>query len=476
MSQPPADAVPAPRRRTRRWLLAILLAIATLAAYGVYSYIAGQRRLQAVLDRLDREDPGWRLEDLQAARRPIPDEENSALVLEEAIRLAPTARLVNERLYDVFHEIPPGRQLSSDQATTLRAELSGLAPALAEARKLASLPRGCRPEPWVLDWEAKANRRVGVARYVLVLLTFDAMLRGQDGDADGALASAQACLNGSRSSGEEPALISQLVRAAFGRLATGSIERVLAQSSPSCDSLAALQTLLEDEASQPLFQVGMRGMRAISAKTFQAVRSGRLSAADAFGPLPPVIGLHIGPFDLDRVIGQVRIAAGDHATAMEYLTRQVEITRLPDDEQMARFQELDDELSRQPALAHLVSPSRRLTEVFIQWRATLRCAVCGLALERYRRDHGRWPQTLAALSPEYLKQVPADPFNGRPLSFARVPAGVAVYSLLPDGTDRKGRCQPGPFSTNEAGKALNVGFRLWDPERRRRPAPPRPES
>jgi ABC-type Na+ efflux pump permease subunit len=41
------------------------------------------------------------------------------------------------------------------------------------------------------------------------------------------------------------------------------------------------------------------------------------------------------------------------------------------------------------------------------------------ALERYRQAHGRWPDTLEALVPDYLPRLPADVMRGRPLSYHR---------------------------------------------------------
>jgi hypothetical protein len=39
------------------------------------------------------------------------------------------------------------------------------------------------------------------------------------------------------------------------------------------------------------------------------------------------------------------------------------------------------------------------------------------ALEWYKRDHGRYPKTLDALSPKYLAKLPRDRFSGKPLDY-----------------------------------------------------------
>ncbi|MDB5298153.1 MAG: hypothetical protein JWO31_4136 [Phycisphaerales bacterium] len=61
-----------------------------------------------------------------------------------------------------------------------------------------------------------------------------------------------------------------------------------------------------------------------------------------------------------------------------------------------------------------------------------RMAATSLAAQLYRADHGRWPDRLQDLVPDYLPAVPADPFaaDGRPLGY------VVKSSALPGGADR----------------------------------------
>lgn len=54
---------------------------------------------------------------------------------------------------------------------------------------------------------------------------------------------------------------------------------------------------------------------------------------------------------------------------------------------------------------------------------------CPLAAERFLRDHGRPPATLEELVPEYLPEVPRNPFTGDPL---KLESG-RLSRLLPGG-------------------------------------------
>ncbi len=75
----------------------------------------------------------------------------------------------------------------------------------------------------------------------------------------------------------------------------------------------------------------------------------------------------------------------------------------------------------------------------------------GIALERYRLKHGAHPHELAALAPEFLSAVLADPYDLLPLRYRVLPEGSPqVWSVDLDGVDHGGvppkwrRGGPGP--------------------------------
>ncbi len=82
----------------------------------------------------------------------------------------------------------------------------------------------------------------------------------------------------------------------------------------------------------------------------------------------------------------------------------------------------------------------------------------GLALELYHRQHGKWPQSLADLTPQYLPKLPVDSITGNPLHYKIVDDRPVVYSEGPDRDDDHGRPpdeEPGfnvsmPTSTSRA--------------------------
>ena len=62
-----------------------------------------------------------------------------------------------------------------------------------------------------------------------------------------------------------------------------------------------------------------------------------------------------------------------------------------------------------------------------------------VALRLHQMDHGRYPDTLAALVSQWLDAVPKDAFADGPLRYATVQGQPVVYSVGPDGEDDGGK-------------------------------------
>ena len=66
-------------------------------------------------------------------------------------------------------------------------------------------------------------------------------------------------------------------------------------------------------------------------------------------------------------------------------------------------------------------------------------ALTACALERYHLAHGEYPQSLDALTPDYLKTVPHDVINGGPLKYSASANGFLLYSIGWNETDDGGK-------------------------------------
>src|SRR5215467_1008630 len=63
----------------------------------------------------------------------------------------------------------------------------------------------------------------------------------------------------------------------------------------------------------------------------------------------------------------------------------------------------------------------------------------GIALEVFRREHGKYPESLSDLVPQLLPEVPADRITGEPVRFRIVNSQPLVYSVGADRKDDGGR-------------------------------------
>jgi len=75
-------------------------------------------------------------------------------------------------------------------------------------------------------------------------------------------------------------------------------------------------------------------------------------------------------------------------------------------------------------------------------QSVLDLAVIACALERYRLEKGRYPETLAALVPTHLSTTPMDVLEGQSLRYSPGQEGFTLYSLGWNLTDEGGQTDP----------------------------------
>ena len=63
----------------------------------------------------------------------------------------------------------------------------------------------------------------------------------------------------------------------------------------------------------------------------------------------------------------------------------------------------------------------------------------GAALAAYRAEQGKYPESPADVTPEYLKAIPTDRFSDGLLQYKTTARGYVLYSVGPDGKDDEGR-------------------------------------
>lgn len=433
------------------------------AANGLMHRSEVEDELDQAVRAVDRESPGWRLTDLEAARAAVPDDENAALDVDRAARLLPEEWFSwDQRRMVFFHSRSP-YALDDVERQFFQSELAQHKDALDEARPLADKPRGrytlaVRDQPW----KAPLNHVTRVS-LVVYLLTLDAIYRADADDQDAALRSCRGAINAARALGDEPFVFSQLTRKGQAALIVRGVQHLLNHGVRKPERLADLQDMLQAEADHPGFLIAMRGYRAILHASLEAVESGQVAWDQMFGERPrsSLLNWHTAP-SRDELRHQ-------HAEVLPFLARTIEVAGKPSPERAKLLRDMQSDLEdgEFPLLVPVLRGLPAIEERFAARDAQLLCAVAAVACERYRRDHRRWPDSLGDLTPDYLKETPLDPADGQPLRYQRLDDNIVISSQC---TDDRGR----RYAAADPLARYGVMMRLWDVSQRRRPRPPVP--
>lgn len=438
------------------WLKRIGGIVLILAILAVFIAFMNRRnsvnKLQEALAELDAHEPGWRLADIEAARAEVAEEENSARVVLAAAKLLGTRPWPPKELADDhFRNLPPTARLSDEDFDLLTKELASVRPTLAIADKLADMPRGRHCIHFERNPLATTFPHVEDCRRIADLLVYEAMRRNQAGQSKDALTACRAALNAVRSIGDEPIMISQMIRSSGAIHACQAIERTLAQGEPPSEDLRELQKLLESEDAFSALPAVMRGERAMMHQLFDAAEHGEI----VFNGLDITRGIGLNSEYLQRVMNALRRmdTRSDHALYLSLMTRRVKEAQQPIHAQAAletQFEKDANELPGSAMITRLSLPAVQPLGVSYRCKhALLRSAIVALAAERYRRDKKAWPDNVDQLCPQYLSAVPLDPFNGKPFPYQRLDDGVVIKAVGQN------------------------AFRLWDVVQRRQPSRPK---
>lgn len=487
------------RKSKNRRLLLICLLVLIPAGFTMCAYLitrqAGRENLSEALAESDRLDPNWRLAELESSRLPFPEPDKNGINQVLAVRSAmpPTAwpewpfpqagndaaRLAALRqLMDAsleYDRLAP-TLLNAEQERVLRAEIAHAAPAIELARQMPDFAYGRFPVKWSKDMVSTMLPHVQNVREVANLLSYDGLLRAHDQDLHGALHDVAAILHASRAIGDEETFISQLVRIACDAIAVKLLERSLASGRTSEKDLFSVQRELEAEFQTPFFLAGLRGERANLDLMLECVQDGDISFAKfrriiiTMGPFASFLGggnLNGLSLEFHSVRMYLNIR-GERARHLHYLNEIAELAKLPSWEAFGAIEAKEKAMAANPSFgAGLISSCFKLYVADLRAKAMLRTAYTAVALERFHLARGKWPEKVADLVPQYLSEVPLDPFDGAPLRLTRKGSAIIVYSVSQDRQD-----QGGVLLANPTAPGSDLGFVLHEPASRRRQGKP----
>jgi hypothetical protein len=435
---------------------------------------AGQKKLDAVIAKLNAEDPGWRLHDLNDARNAKlpPDEKNGAVIIQRAVALIPKSfdDWTKEKS-DRFAVDEPNRLRDRAMVAELGPTLAECRPALDKLKSATALPPGGNRivigEPNPMNTFLNETQRMRMAVH---LLSTHAAVSVATGDTAAATDDVLQIIAVARNLSDEPMLISQLVRIALTVVAVNATESILATAPDGAPNLPEIQAAFAAEIPVPRLVFGLRGERGMFMRITENLDSGRMSLDDLADGGKSGPGFSPGFAQFRQYIPDQQAVGTELLTELiAAATRSRAERRAVGDAMELRVRGMTE---RRYTLVRLLLPAiTRVCDADDRAVAQLGCAVAGIACERFRQKTGSWPKALADIPKDIFSEIPTDPFTGKSVLFKRTETGAVVYSVGSDGVDDGGETLDPKMPPG-----TDVGFRLYDPAHRRLPAKPKPPA
>jgi hypothetical protein len=409
-------------------------------------------------------------EELMAARKVWPDQQNGAnVILKIKGRLDELGKNDKELEslpgFGFKDDMPLGRRLPAERDEAAGKTLGRLQPELSQIDQLLRYSGGRFPltiAPNPIDTLLPDLKPL---RTSAKLKAAQAQYRAMHGDTVHVVDDCRTILLHGQLLADEPLMISACLRIACEGWAVDTVQRVCALTTLSSEQLAELQKCLAATESPDRLSWGVRGERATFIQTGDWFRNqGEMPwpRGDPGGSDPP-------PRWVARLPGIRGLTTRDEAVGLRLYNRWVGVCQ----ERRRALQadrEIVAEADRVPiycTLTKIMFPClKQAFEFDGHTEAEIRSAVAGLAAERYRLDHGRFPEKLEDLVPQYLPRVPLDPFTDRALRLRNTDGVLMIYSVGEDLTDDGGALD-GWVSKRPY---RDWGFILLPPERRGLPA------
>jgi hypothetical protein len=411
--------------------------------------------LEEAIAEADRLDPNWKLDDLIAKQRNIPDEENSALVVADIykdltkvwkIPKTDAKRPLNPpeptTLDELWLNIPgflsqPDHKPTEPFLRLLDAHQARFAPFVLRARTLEKYKWGRSPIQYANQFYSTELPQVSATQAVRTLLAIDGYARAIHGDIDGGLQSARAILGVGRSLGDEPPPVSQISRFFVQYIAADLIAFVLAQGDATEPALAATQTALANEAEPSQLLIALRGERAGQFDVCDKVAAGKINMLALAEPNP---GEH-KPDGIERPEHRV-----SQAVDLHMLTMAVEIGKKATWEQGVLWDDwarqvraLSEDRPGRPVLAAVQLPATSgAFPSYAKARSLLIACETIIGFERIRLARGRWPKPGESLLPVFPHGLPVDPLSEKPIVWKATELELLVYSFGLDQKDNGG--------------------------------------
>ncbi|MCK4999362.1 MAG: hypothetical protein KAS23_07500 [Anaerohalosphaera sp.] len=254
----------------------------------------------------------------------------------------------------------------------------------------------------------------------------------QQGDTDKLFNSIQTAISLSKTLSKQPLLIDLLVSLSIKRQCADNLEDVLIQADFTESQLMKLQNRFAMMQDTEAF--------------YEALINERCDIIE-FWQLPPDQQAQAdfsSPSKTDQILYSVTgCKLQDALTSLDSMGKNIAAAKLPLYMRYEAF--MQNEINDDPGIfsfkhLHLgsVTSFTRLIEPDLGTIGILKGVETALAIERYRKQHNSIPDSLEALVPNFLAELPRDPFDNETLRYIKLDKGFTLYSIGKDIVDNGG--------------------------------------
>jgi hypothetical protein len=415
-----------PRKILSRIGVILLIVVAVgLLVRAVLNFTEG-RKLAGAIAELKAKGVPLSAKDLAA---PCPDADNAARLWKAAVNLLALENDEKGLLGRAFMDLVASKPLGP-------ADQSAIAGIIARNREALDLLYAMAEMPCFLyrDPGASLPELMGPEAVKMIMATrlmgFDALLKAESGDVPSAIDKIRAGLGSVSKVAQEGTLITYLISVAETRMLLSFLEAVCRGNEIDGEILLRLVADIEPSPWRE------RLARSISGDRIFSLESGLNTIArvmDDEKPSNRLLYWLLRPVLKDEVRWQ-----------LEKLTRWEQMARDPYFKQRELLK-MDLAFSADGPWYFKLTGFRdggAYGSIFLkgaQLEAKFLASRTGMACRLYKSRNGSYPENLEALVPAILKEVPIDPFTGKPLVYRREGTGFIVYSLGSNQKDDGGR-------------------------------------
>jgi hypothetical protein len=418
-----------------KWLAFVVLLLTALAVL-LWSLPNSSSKIQARIDALKNAGYPITAQDLDKMYPPLPDAQNSVVIYQKAFLhyLSLPEDATNWPIVSASIFPLPAQPLPRDVKQGIADYVNQNENTLALLHQAAGIEKGYYETGFKNGFPTSVQPPFVQIRQNAQLLALAVILRAEDrqpGPATTLLLDSFGLL---RSLEHDPQLVSQMISDSILRLNCSSLELALNKISLSDDQLRSLAAAFHEvESSDGLKQ-------SLIYDRCWGIWLRDLITANPFNrPNEPLRG------KLGDLYSRVRYYRESdfifYLDTMEEYIAAVDMPypkKLKVGKQLATKAKESDESKRAFGIL-LVTPWDEYFVHDAKTHAQLLLSETALAIERYRLAHqDQLPAMLQDLVPAYLQAVPADPFDGKPLRYNRLPKGYLLYSIGEDGVDNGG--------------------------------------